>query len=273
MTTYQTRETSVHDGKPVECYEFVGSYTTYRYTSADLPYVVNGHTFTPLALKRSSLKVGVYDEDNNKLQIELPLTSALVRDYGFQITPPRLQLILYRIHDGTNPSSDFAVIWQGFVTVFATNNNVVTVDVPSIFSSAMSGSVPSVYYQGPCNHVLFDSTGCKVSRIANMVETTVMSVVEDSVQIASNGGFPDGAFIGGECADLAHNDRRTIVAHASNLLTVNYPFSKLTAGATIQVTRGCDHAYNGHCKTVFDNQINFGGFPYIPNVNLFESGI
>lgn len=272
MSVYSDRETSIHDGEPIECYEFVGSYKTYRYTSGDLPVTVNGSVFTPVPIRRSNVKAGVYDEDNIKIDVEMPISVALVKDYGFQITPPRLMLTVYRVHRGTDYATDFAIFWKGLITTFSITNNKATITIPSIFGDAMSGNVPSVYYQSPCNHVLFDS-GCKISRAANTVVTTVVAVDGNNVQIASAGGFPDGAFIGGEVADTSHNDRRMIVAHAADLLTVNYPFSNLLVGTTVEVTRGCDHGFNSDCKNKFNNQINHGGFPFIPAINPFQDGI
>ena|SRR6218665_2320881 len=272
MSAYSDRETSVHDGEPIECYEFVGSYKTYRYTSSDLPVIVGGFTYVPVAIKRTNVKAGVYDEDNIKIDIEMPISIALVKDYGFQITPPRLMLSIYRVHRGTDFMSDFVTFWKGRITNFNIVNNTATITIPSIFGDAMSGNVPSVYYQSPCNHVLFDS-GCKMSRAANTVATSVVSVDGNAVQIASAGGWPDGSFIGGEVADTVHNDRRMIIAHSGDLLTVNYPFSNLTAGTAVEVTRGCDHGFNSDCKNKFNNQINHGGFPFIPAINPFEDGI
>lgn len=272
MTIYDDRETSIHDGEPIECYEFAGSYKTYRYTSSDLPVTVGGNVYTPQAIQRSNVKAGVYDEDNIKIDVNMPISVALVKDYGFQITPPRLMLTIYRVHRGTDFATDFVTFWKGLVTNFNIVDNTATITVPSIFGDAMSGNVPSVYYQTPCNHVLFDS-GCKISRAANTVTTTVVAVDGNNVQIASAGGWPDGSFIGGEIADTTHNDRRMIVGHAADLLTINYPFSNLLVGTTVEVTRGCDHGYNSDCKNKFNNQINHGGFPFIPAVNPFQDGV
>lgn len=272
MSVYSDRETSVHDGEPIECYEFVGTYKTYRYTSSDLPVTVGGSTYVPVPVKRSSIKAGVYDEDNIKLDVVMPISVALVKDYGFQVTQPRIRLRLLRVHRGTDFSTDFKVIWLGNVTTFNIANNTATIAIPSIFADAMSGNIPSVYFGTPCNHVLFDS-GCKISRAANTLSANVVAVSGNSVEIDTLGVFPDGSFIGGEIADTARNDRRMITGQAGTLLTVNYPFSGLAAGTTVEVTRGCDHGYNSDCKNKYNNQINHGGFPFIPAVNPFESGI
>lgn len=272
MTVYSDREASIHDGEPIECYEFVGPYKTYRFTSSDVAVIVNGNEYKPAAIERTEIKAGVHDEDNLEIKISIPITSQLVKDYAFQVTPPRLTLTLYRVHRGTSFASDFAIAWKGDVTSMKVENNKATIAIPSIFGNALAGNIPAIVYQTPCNRVLFDE-GCKVSRAANSHTTTVQEIDGSSILLASVGGWPDGSFIGGEIADLAHNNRRMITAHASNLIVVNYPFANLTAGMEVVVTRGCDHAFNGDCKNKYANQINFGGFPFIPSINVFESGL
>jgi uncharacterized phage protein (TIGR02218 family) len=272
MTIFSDRELSVHDSQPIECFEFIGSYVTYRYTSADIEVTVNGNVYTPAAVSRTGIRAGTHDEDNIQVEIEMPITMKLVVDYGFQITPPALNLTIYRVHRGTNFATDFSVYWKGPVTNIGIEDDKATFTVPSAFAAALSGAIPSIGFQAPCNRVLFDS-GCKVSRGFYSVTTTVAATDGDVIQLMSNGGFADGLFIGGEIADTAHNDRRMIIAHSANLVTVNYPFAKLTVGTTVEVTAGCNHAFNGDCKNRFSNQINFGGFPFIPSINPFAEGL
>lgn len=272
MTIYSDKELSIHEGQPVECYEFAGTFQTYRYTSADVSLTLGGNVYTPLALERSSIRAGTHDEDNIQVQVRCPITATVVKDYGFQITPPALWLTIYRAHRGTDFAVDFAKYWQGPVTNISIEGDLAIFTIPSAFASALAGSLPSIFYQTPCNHVLFDS-GCKVSRASNSVDATVVDISGSVVQISTNGGFPDGFFLGGEIADTSSNNRRMIIAHAADQLTVNYPFGKLAVGTPVQVTAGCDHAFNGDCKSKYDNQINFGGHPFIPSVNPFAEGL
>lgn len=272
MSIYDDREISDHDGQPFECYEFIGTYKTYRYTSGDTTVVVAGNQYTPLSIRRGASKIGTHEQDDVDLRLTMPITVDLIRDYGFRSSPANLQLRIYRVHRGTNYATDYSLFWSGRVSTFSISGNSATVVAPSIFSDILAGSVPSVYYQTPCNHVLFDA-GCKVSRIANRVVTTVVSVLDRVVTVADIGGFSGSQLVGGEIADVTKNTRRTIVAQDGNDLTVNYPFPVLEESTEVEITRGCNHAYNGDCKDRYNNQINHGGFMYIPTVNPFESGI
>lgn len=278
MSAIDDMENSVHDSMPVELYEFLGSYKNYYYTSAAEPFLFDGRTYLPIAnLSRSSIKAGTNTEENAAVKVTMPVSADLVADYGFQTTPPRLLLNIIRIYRELLPyESNFRVYWRGPVTNISIKGRNAQLDVPSIFSSVLGASCPSFYYQSPCNHVLFDPDTCGVSRVANSVSTTVLTVLSSGqvVTLNSYGAFPPSDFVGGEIFIPSQNERRMIIGAGAgnNELTVNYPFGRIAPGTPVQATRGCDHAWKGHCKTRYNNTERFGGHPLIPPVNLFESG-
>lgn len=271
MTVFTDRELSAHDAEPIECFEFVGTHETYRYTSGQDQVTVAGKLFIPIAMKRSKVKVSTQSDDRFNVEVEMASSERVARDYAFQITPPDLTLIIYRVHRGTDLANDWAIYWSGPVVAVTTKEGRSTFQVPSMLGGAMSSNVPSVYYQTPCNHVLFDGL-CKLSRVAYLVATTVTQVEGTAVTLASNGGKPDGFFKGGEVLNPATGERRMIVSHGGPSVVLNVPFSRLNVGDGVEVTAGCDHAFNGDCKNRFNNQLNFGGHPFIPANNMFEKG-
>jgi uncharacterized phage protein (TIGR02218 family) len=270
MTIYSDREISTSEGQPVEAYRFVGTFREYRYTSADIAITVGGLVYDPLPVKRNNVRAGTQSEDGADVEIEIPADTALVRDYTFNVSPPSLTLTIYRVHQGTDFAADFAVYWTGPVSGINVNKNIARVKVPSVFTNALQGNCPSVYYQTPCNHVLFD-TGCKLSRGSYRVLTAVDGVSDVTVQVVSTGAFASGFFIGGEVFS-SRGERRMITNHILTVMTINYPFADLRVGDSIEVTAGCDHSLTT-CNSKYSNVINYGGFPYIPNINPFEHGV
>jgi uncharacterized phage protein (TIGR02218 family) len=268
--TYQAKEQSVAEGAPIEAYRFIGTFREYLYTSADVPITLDGNLYEPITIKRNAIRAGTSSEDNLDLELTVPSALELVLDYVFAIAPPDLDVVVYRFHAGTDPDLDRVVYWTGRVAGIALRGPEARVLVPSVFGSLLSAEIPTVYYQTPCNHVLFDS-GCKVSRAANEVVTTVSATDGTSVTLASAGGFPDGHFVGGEAVSEG-GERRMVVSHASNLIRVNFPYSNLLEGEGITVSAGCDHSH-ATCIAKFANAINYGGFPFIPSVNPFAEGI
>jgi len=269
--TYTQSETSQHRGKPRELYKFVGTYGNYYYTSQQEDVVYDdgegAKTYKAAALKRGNVKIGTHEDDGLDMTIDLPVSVPVVQDYAFKVAPPKLRLTVYRYHT----LDDVKVHWAGPVTNIRVSKGTATIKSPSILSYALSGSCPSVYYQTPCNRILYDE-GCKVSRPANTLTTTITGINNLTLTLASSGGFPNNHFRAGEVV-LPSGERRMIVAHSGTSVTINYPFSQVTRGQSCDVVAGCDHAYEGDCKNKFDNQVQFGGFMFIPNVNPFSNGL
>lgn len=268
--SYDLAEGSTHDGAPVECYKFIGSFRTYRYTSADLAQTVNGEEYLPVAGRRGTVRSGTQADDTLSLEIELPFDVDVVRDYAYSESPPRLSLEVYRVHRGTSFSTDWTLLWKGTVSAFNVDGRIAKVRVPSIFSRALQGDLPNAYYQAPCNHVLYDGR-CKVSRAAHETDTTVTSVGNLSFSVASDGGV-DGVLAAGEAVNIRTGERRLILNNVAGTVTINYPFVDLRAGDPIELVKGCDHSFTA-CKVKFNNAVNFGGHPFIPTDNPFTGTI
>lgn len=272
MSDYDDKEESISDSAPLEIYEFVGTYRNYRMTSDSLANVFSGNTYNPVpGLKRSTLSVGTHQDDQVDLTLEIPIGEQIVKDYGFQTTPPSLVLTIYRLQrDAVN----WVAYWKGPVTSITVTDEFAKFRVPSKFGSMLAGNIPNIYIQPPCNNVLFDAR-CKVSRVSNSLDTLVSGINGRVITIPSLGAFAEGWFIGGEIAIPARNERRMIVNQVAGALTVNYEFSKISLGTSVQVTAGCDHSYEGvgGCPK-FANQRNFGGCPFVPGEsnNLFVTG-
>ena len=273
MALYDDLEKSLESSAPFELFEWAGTYENYFMTSDAVPHDHAGQSYTPVAgLKRSTLKAGTHEEDNIDLTITLPIDNDIVKDYGFQTTPPSLNLTIYRYQRGTG---EFVPYWKGPVSSIVINGEYATIRSPSKFGNVLQGNIPNLYVQPPCNNVLFDEL-CKVSRVANSIQAKVVSVNGSNIVISNDSSFPNGWFTGGEIAVPSRNERRMIIKQDGPQITINYGFTRLAIGTTVEVTAGCDHAFNSPtgCKK-FNNQINFGGCPYVPGEsnNPFTSGI
>ena len=267
-----TREWSTQDSQPIELYKFAGTYKTYLYTPGDQNITVGAETYVAIPMERSSIQALVYNDNVAKLDIKLPPLCDLIVDYGYHDTPPELVLTLTRYHRGDNPATQGAAIWKGRMASVTIEEDVATITVPSSFGAALDCVIPSFASQGTCGYVLFDER-CGVSRAENMVETTATEVDGRTVVVDSLGAFDASDFLGGELRKVSTQEGRMIVATSGTTFSVTYPFSSLEADDTIQITRGCDHAYLGHCKNRYANQQHFGGCPYIPGLNPFMSGV
>lgn len=268
--SYNAAENSIHDGAPVECYKFIGSFRTYRYTSADTEQTVNGELYFPVAGSRGTIRAGTQSDDSLALEITLPFNLDVVQDYAYAESPPALTLEVYRVHRGTDFATDWSLLWKGKVSSFNVDGRVAKVRVPSIFSRALQGDLPSAYYQNPCNHVLFDSR-CKVNRAIFSTVTTVTDAQTLDVNVVDDGA-DDGALAAGEIVNNRTGERRLILNNLANTVSINYPFVDMRVGDEVELAAGCDHSFST-CKAKFNNALNYGGHPYIPTDNPFQGEV
>jgi hypothetical protein len=68
------------------------------------------------------------------------------------------------------------------------------------------------------------------------------------------------------------NDYRMVVAQSGDVLTLLIDFAAPMLAQAVTVHAGCSHLI-AVCHSKFANAIRFGGFPYIPKRNPFETGI
>jgi len=263
---YQDDEASVHGGKPIELFKYEGTYVSFYYTSGPRVITFNGDDYIPLNTERSSISITTQNDDNSEVTVSMPVGTDIISIYGFQISPPDLQLTIYRGHN----AGEFIRYWRGAVDNINVERGTASLRVPSTLAAAMASDLPNVFYQGPCNHTLFDSR-CKVSLDDWSYMTSIVSAIGKLVTV-DNIGTLDEQLIGGELV-LVSGERRMITSQVGNLITITYPFAKAEPDDVVTLVAGCDLAHLGDCKVKFDNTINFGGFPYIPTKNIFATGL
>jgi hypothetical protein len=270
--TYNTRDASEYDGAPIELYQFRGlDGTEYNFTSHATPVTRGGDIYNPISLQRTGLKAGTQDGDDHMLEIEIPSREQMILDYATRVTPPKLDLTIYRFHDGDDPLTDAVIYWVGPVVSFKLSGDVARVRSTSIFGSALSGVVPSTFYQSPCNWVLY-SEECGVNSALWTLNSVPTAVGTNTVEIPDLGGFTDTDFLGGEIACSRTGERRMIIGVVATVFTVNYPFSDLNETDAIIIRAGCDHSQT-MCKAKFNNTSRYGGHRFIPWVNPFAEGL
>lgn len=273
MTLYSDAEESAHDASPVEGYKFIGTSTNYLLTTANTDQTINGEVYTSIEIKRGTIKSGNQSDDSLDIQLEVPYDIQLIKDYGYTSSPPDLSLEVRRFHVGTNPATDWVLIWKGKVTGFSISGHIAKIRVPSIFALALQGVIPSAFYQAPCNHVLYDAR-CKVVEATFKQTTTIATGGVTSATITVvNDGFIDNFLNAGIIHLTGKGERRLIIKNIANVITINFPFNNAADADAVDLTAGCDHAFAGDCITKFNNQINFGGFPFIPTDNPFEGNL
>ena len=267
--SYEDHEVAVHNGKPIELYEFVGPLLSYLYTSAEVDWQHGENFYTSVPIKLGSIKVGTQEDDKLELTVDISIDTDLVRHYAFQIAPPSLFLNIYRIHRG---DGELITYFSGPVGPVKVSGLVASFQTPSILSHALNGSLPSVWYQTPCNNDLFGPE-CGLNRENYRFETQVFTVNGRELWLLDDPGVAENYYAAGEVVFMESGERRMIVGNVGQQVFIAYPFSSLPVGVFVELVAGCDHDWDGDCKTKFNNQKRSNSFRWVPVENPFTAGL
>ena len=265
---YADDENSAHDGEPRELYEFIGPNTTYRYTSGTIAvtYLTNTYALVE-GLRRSSVGSGSTD-DPVALEVSIACSAQVVEDYGFTTPPRSLRLKVYRQQVN---SAEFQTIWDGVVVAISAKGRMARIRSASQMGDRLSNTVPSVSIQRTCNHFLYDSH-CTINAATYDLAVTVSVIDGAELTVNTIGGASDSWYRAGKIVRDSDGESRTIVAQVGTLLTLHSAFGVLAVGNAMTLYAGCDHTVQT-CNEKFNNTVNFGGHPMIPQSNPFLVGL
>jgi uncharacterized phage protein (TIGR02218 family) len=266
--TYEALESSVEGGQPVELYVFTLGATVWRYTSAEDTVVFNSQTYLSRQIARNS-PTQATDERRQQLEVSLPVDDPIaVRFIGIPPGQP-MDLSITRFHRG---DTEAFIFWQGKIVGASYKKQGAQCVLSGITTEgAFSRPIPRFKYQGLCNHVLFD-TQCGILK-SNFLHTDAVTAVSgntitvNGLLAAKGAGWALGGFV-----NYADTDFRLVIGQSGDTLTFLLPFEAEVLGQTVKVQAGCDHTI-GVCDSKFSNELNYGGFPFVPTLNPFEVGL
>ncbi len=267
--TFDTRERSIDDGKPIRLYEFTHGLTTWRYCTAD-------RSITPGAQTWLSIAGGVSDEGmrqsgdaaTDALTITAPADLPVVR--LFRGLPPTTEVAVV-IRDMHAGDTEQVVVWVGSIAqINRTGVDRVEIICDDLLASFERGGL-ALSYERACPYATYDHN-CRVNRDLFRVDTTLIAASGTTVESAAFAAKPDGWFAGGfiEWQSAAGvTARRFVKAHTGTALTLLGGAAGLAAGAAISAYAGDDRSA-ATCANKFNNIDNFGGFPSLPGKSPFD---
>ncbi|HZC32200.1 MAG TPA: phage BR0599 family protein [Candidatus Bathyarchaeia archaeon] len=269
-SSFASAEYSTASAAPLECYKFFDGTTTYRYTSADLSVtlsVVDSGTYTPKAIERDSIDFS-QEDTSQAIAVRLPRTDPLAGLFIAYNPVNPVAVTIYRKHRNTAEE----------VTIFVGRIVTVTFDGPQAsltcapISEVFRRRVPSLVYQSQCNWALYGS-GCGIAKASFKDSGTVLSVSGPTLRAAVFATRPDGWYENG-WAELANGDKRFIIRHVGDTITLQSPFpnGSVGTGSAIDGYAGCDRS-EATCAAKFSNLNRHLGFPRIPSRNPYEGSI
>lgn len=274
--TFNSRETSRHQGEPVSLYFFRYGDTPdayYAFTDAEQPVTfgfdpqVGDVTFMPVPINRGTISASG-SLDKAALEIRTAHDSEL--SLVFRLHPPS-QVVVLSIFQGHAGDPDFKLAWGGRVLdcQLAGNEAIFTCEP---ISTSLKRPGLRRHWQYGCPHVLYGPQ-CKADKEAATIVSSVVSVQGALVNLpgpwAADPMKPK--YVGGLAEWVNPQGRtevRTIIRLADSDTLVLSGFALgLLAGSSISLSLGCNHIWNEDCTLLHNNVHNFGGQPFIPTKN------
>lgn len=261
--TYAARTTSTFQGQPFEGYWFSCGTSHWRYTSGDVARVIAGQTYTPAAIARQEIDQ-CQELRAGQVKVTLPLDNPVAQLFLAYLPAEPVDLAVYGGQDG---DAETVVVFLGRVASAEFSTVCELTVVPE--ADALKQQLPGLLYQIQCPRVL-GGAGCGVDLSTYAVPATLASASGRTVQAAAFGAHPDGWFNGGWLE--ASGERRLIVGHVGEVITLFSPWQGLASGAEVTAYPGCDGT-ESCCASRFDNLLNHLGCARIPQHNPFTQGI
>ena len=269
--TFDAKETSVQDGRPIELYEFKRVDQRWYYTSADrnLTTVLEDEDYTAAAISRTEIEQG-QELARSPMTVTVPRNLAIA-DY-FRAEPPSRPIFL-KVRQYHESDDNINTIWTGrCLSVEWADSHAMIHCEPTITSLNRQGL--RRFYQRQCPHVLYGPE-CRLDQADHKIVGAIDSVSGNVVNISECAGFADGWFAGGWIEHVLDEsfstvERRFIVSHVGANLTLNFPLpAQFVVGYNMTIYKGCDHTAATCNSAKFSNIANYGGFPYFPIKNPF----
>jgi uncharacterized phage protein (TIGR02218 family) len=235
--------------------------TVFLFAAGDTAVEYNGETYEPVTVGRSEIVQGS-EINRANITLRIPVTNPLARIYLAAVPDVVATVTVYR-----KQGDDVLVWWKGRIAAARATGMEMVLDCESVFTG-MRRTGARARYQVQCRHALY-GRACGVDQDLYAVSATVDAVSDTAVTVTvTDSEAPEaGYFVGG----MIEFDGvlRIVVAHAGGDLTLWRPMPGLEIGSEVTLYPGCNRSLV-QCDARFDNAINHGGFPWLPNVNPFK---
>lgn len=278
--SFSSQEQSTEGGAPIEIYTFSGA-DTFRYTSASEPYTDSeGNVYEPVAMSRTAPTVSL-KESSGSISIKVPFNNPFAARYLGGVPPSPDRVTIKQVHLSDSTAEEFP-FWSGAVAAVKFSKNEATISLTGNMNRT-AAQIPSQTFSWMCDHNLYDGR-CRVVQSQFTFNFTVSAVSADGVtvtladsgqaaaEIASDASFFNGGtFLTGVDGSQRMGVNFDATANANEYtLVLLVPISGLEVGQAITFSAGCDKSVDT-CVARFNNVRNYGGFPFVPTLNPFNT--
>lgn len=278
--TYIANELSLEDGKPIELYRFTIGAETFLFTSAEDDVVIDppnpiAGTYLSTTIKRGRFRQEANEQSVNGVQVTVPASNPVASKY-LLIVDDIANLTIHQLHRDDGDQETVQRFRGSIQSVNFTKNGREAAMQVSPLTKVKNRTIPRHTYQNGCNHHLYDSR-CKLLESAFEVFFTVSAVNGAVITVPGAGAHTVGSASGDVFeqgrVELPTGETRLVIAQSGDDLTLLTPFITSVLGVSMRCLPGCKLRYTTDCNDKFANRVNFGGNPFVPLKNLFETGI
>jgi uncharacterized phage protein (TIGR02218 family) len=259
--------------KVVELYKIVvnnigvgsgGGSETFHWTNSDEEIEYEGDTYVPEVVSRSDM---VQNNEINRQDIQLTIApdNPLAEIY-YKNPPEAVATVTVFRGEQDSSTSCFLTYWKGRIVSTRSDDWNCIVECESVFTS-MRRTGARARYQVQCRHALY-GTACGVNKDNYEVLGTVSAVGVDTLTVTGADSQDDGYFVGG----MVERDGifRFIVGHTGTTIRLWRQFNEVEVSDSVKLYPGCNRTLTV-CDERFNNALNYGGFPWLPNTNPFQN--
>lgn len=246
----------------IELYEFKIAANIYRYCTGMSSVSYGGNTYTPEAITRNEISK---EFDNASASISLPIHLEPAPKYRV-LNPATVVWVTIMREDGTK-------LFIGKVggVSFDMKKAVATMKLVSI-QGMMKSKIPTRTYSASCSYECFDKDcGLLSANFKTTLFEQDTNISADYTQISSPkiaakaGGYFAGGYV--RCGEEASY----IISSVGDTVKLLFPLQLWTPSMTIELYPGCAKTLSV-CKSKFNNESNYGGYPFIPDTNPVTEG-
>ena len=243
----------------INLYKVTVGNNVWYYTSGEFDISGGVNTYKAVPLKRTDLSY-----DLKETEVTLTVPSDLEPFSLFKNTTPLL------------PFTVEIIGYPSLNTVFKGNVLMVSFDIVTNVAKVKIGSAkalentscPARTFGTTCSYELF-STECGVSIASYTTILNVGDIVIDGNDMThtSIGAHGDNYYRGGYI-EASTGETQYITGQVGNTVTLLGGIVTIAEATTISFYPGCNKSHVT-CDTKFSNQTRFGGFPFVPFINIF----
>lgn len=253
--SYDSKEKSVAEGRPIELYDWTASSRHWRMNSGTRRLEYLGQYFDPEVMTRTDYEISSSFADTPTFEVTLPDSNSFAKLWSLYPIDAEVSLKVYRGHD----EADYIPYFSGIVESVRYRGDKAFVTVLSrVVKLQRQGG--SSRFQRLCPLTLY-RTRCGVAKNAHRVTGSVVTISGNTVSSGVFASYPNSWFLGGWIE--VNGYARMIIGHTGAVISYTHPIPGIVSGMTYYAYPGCSHLIT-ECRDKFDNMRAYGGHRFLP---------